>query len=449
MKFFFCETCGKRITDEQLLAGLARDKKLKGVYCGECARSVMTMEFDALTDQQARVIVGETSAPARATKSRRSGLHAAAPKPVDETVGSSPAVKAAPKSILPIALISGAAFILGGAAFAALLSLNGKPPQSKEDAKIAAPAISATTAGALPPRFPADTPVVSPKQIVIPAMPAVVPPPRTQDQAPVVRDTESAAQVAFDKATRFEGLEKNDAAGRIKRLEEFLASYPDTIVSARARIQIADLKNVLAPKPPPPLPPPPLPAAPAVSAPSAKDVDLFTTARPTLGWNFDNGQEFPGAKGALVVDATVKHGDQESLFLSADFSGGGCYVQMGRDVSALKVDPSVISFWLRAPGVKSISMRLCDSSGQCHQLVQNVEASDDWRQITLPVEKFFAARSGGEACKVISRYEKWGGPNDGKFHGPLVGLYLLAGAVGEGKTVKMWVAGMSAKAKAP
>ena len=33
----------KRITDEQILEGLGRDKKLKGVYCKDCAVGVMTM----------------------------------------------------------------------------------------------------------------------------------------------------------------------------------------------------------------------------------------------------------------------------------------------------------------------------------------------------------------------------------------------------------------------
>jgi formylglycine-generating enzyme required for sulfatase activity len=48
VKFYFCETCGKRITDRQILEGLGRDKKLKGVYCKECAVGVTTMEMDAI-----------------------------------------------------------------------------------------------------------------------------------------------------------------------------------------------------------------------------------------------------------------------------------------------------------------------------------------------------------------------------------------------------------------
>jgi DNA-directed RNA polymerase subunit RPC12/RpoP len=43
MKFYFCETCGKRVTDLDIQKGAGRDKKLKGVYCQSCAVGVTTM----------------------------------------------------------------------------------------------------------------------------------------------------------------------------------------------------------------------------------------------------------------------------------------------------------------------------------------------------------------------------------------------------------------------
>jgi hypothetical protein len=57
MKFWFCETCGKRLTDQDLDEGNARDKKLKGVYCSQCAAGVLTMETMPLTNQQARELL--------------------------------------------------------------------------------------------------------------------------------------------------------------------------------------------------------------------------------------------------------------------------------------------------------------------------------------------------------------------------------------------------------
>lgn len=59
MKFYFCETCGRRLTDKDLEAGAARNKKLKGVYCATCATGVTTLESLPLTNAQASRIVKE------------------------------------------------------------------------------------------------------------------------------------------------------------------------------------------------------------------------------------------------------------------------------------------------------------------------------------------------------------------------------------------------------
>jgi len=63
IKFYFCETCGKRITDRQILDGLGRDKKLKGIYCSTCAVGVSTMEFDALVEPDPRKPIQKSSSP--------------------------------------------------------------------------------------------------------------------------------------------------------------------------------------------------------------------------------------------------------------------------------------------------------------------------------------------------------------------------------------------------
>ncbi len=62
MKFYFCEGCGQRITEHDLAAGEGRDKKLKGVYCSNCAVGVMTMETLPLTDEEARKVLESTPA---------------------------------------------------------------------------------------------------------------------------------------------------------------------------------------------------------------------------------------------------------------------------------------------------------------------------------------------------------------------------------------------------
>lgn len=54
MNFYFCEGCGKRITDADVGKGLARDKQLKGMYCATCAQGVNTMEMLPITGVEIR-----------------------------------------------------------------------------------------------------------------------------------------------------------------------------------------------------------------------------------------------------------------------------------------------------------------------------------------------------------------------------------------------------------
>ena len=74
MNFYFCESCGKRITDEEIKGGKGRDKKLKGVYCADCALGVSTMEMMPVTDTDLNAggVVYETDSeePAPAKRSR-------------------------------------------------------------------------------------------------------------------------------------------------------------------------------------------------------------------------------------------------------------------------------------------------------------------------------------------------------------------------------------------
>jgi hypothetical protein len=72
MNFYFCETCGRRLTDEDLNKGLGRNKKLKGVYCQGCAEGVLTIETLAIQDMTAKGhALKEDAAPIPASDPRR------------------------------------------------------------------------------------------------------------------------------------------------------------------------------------------------------------------------------------------------------------------------------------------------------------------------------------------------------------------------------------------
>jgi hypothetical protein len=63
-------------------------------------------------------------------------------------------------------------------------------------------------------------------------------------------------------------------------------------------------------------------------------LDDFETA--PKDWKYIDGREFPGAKGSLTLDAADAHGGKRSYKLEADFSGGGAYVGVWRDLASLK-----------------------------------------------------------------------------------------------------------------
>ncbi len=129
------------------------------------------------------------------------------------------------------------------------------------------------------------------------------------------------------------------------------------------------------------------------------------------GWTFYPGSEYPGATGSLALDASTAHTGASSGHLSGDFSGGGAYVSMRRALPA--VDATSIGFWLRAPGLTWLTVRLTDGSGQVHQQRLALSGATDWQP--LVVTRF----DGG------SQYVHWGGANDGVWHGPATALELV------------------------
>ena len=74
MKFYFCEGCGKRITDADIDKGHGKDKKLKGVYCTGCAQGIFTMETLPLSEEDAEALLrGTPSSSSARDKSETAG----------------------------------------------------------------------------------------------------------------------------------------------------------------------------------------------------------------------------------------------------------------------------------------------------------------------------------------------------------------------------------------
>ena len=181
------------------------------------------------------------------------------------------------------------------------------------------------------------------------------------------------------------------------------------------------------------------------SALIAQEIPLIDPAAPADGWKFDNGQEFPGAKGSLALDSAMVRDGKPTLRLVADLTAGGNYVSMSREVSQLKLEVESVSFWLKAPKVERLTLRLIDDGDRCHQISLGFDkASDDWRLVSFPIQRFFEKRGTAEAVQGVAKYESWGGAKnrpDG-WQGILRNIVILGGRNKE--HVDLWVSGLVA-----
>ncbi|MCZ7647303.1 MAG: DUF1080 domain-containing protein [Planctomycetota bacterium] len=322
MKFYFCETCGKRLTENDVAGGQARDKKLRGVFCSDCAQGVMTMESLPLSDAQAQALLEQPGAKPATRRSSgaqtlpSSGQHRVPPSSGQHRVQTESGMQArvaggAPRArgaggragqvassgspALPLALAGGAA-LLAGAAFLLFGGApepqppRGDPPQFvREDS----------------PAAPAPVPVAPP-----PARPEPAEPPKPAPEPAPELNREQAAQAAFEKL-QAEPRDTPEARDELKRkLEAYVAEFGETIVSVRARRLLNELN---APDAPPPVETAPQPAEPAQtpepSPPAA------AAAPDAAGWTslFDGASLGGWKRGPKSGDFAVKDGAIERI----------------------------------------------------------------------------------------------------------------------------------------
>lgn len=206
MKFYFCETCGKRLTDADLSKGAAFDKEVKGIYCAACAVGVHTMQFTAITDKDLQP-GGNAATPPRRRTTKAVALPAAAHVPLKSSAAQiAPATRSVPKTNAPTGspasstplLYIGAGVCLGILAFA-FLAFSGTAKRTPSTNRTTAEAESKVKRDAVPklepiakPATPAHAPA-SPKPVE-PPQPASVdaPVPSTEPVVPAPKPPEPA-----------------------------------------------------------------------------------------------------------------------------------------------------------------------------------------------------------------------------------------------------------------
>jgi len=371
MELFFCETCGKRVSDKDLATGQAKRKGLNGVYCAGCAVGVQTMDVMPITDSakpnvttSARLAAADSESAVRESgiRPRESGirsvktdpaLKAAAAESATKNVlrqsGTMTAAKSKTASMaIPDAMSSsrrkstGAAqrpeahekgapmglyLGIGGGVLLAVIAIffamsGPKPDAGGSTASTSPPPANTPPAPprAVPPPSPPAMPREPAKSVGVPAPPApsnpvAIPPP----PPPQAQTAEQKAQAALDVVLKFEGLAADDKAGRIARLEAFSKDKDNesTLAGSRARTMISDLKK---PDPPP-----------------AKKLDIAlpdktpyadnSGFKPVETYDFNKGEQGWQGDGSSVE--VVDLGGQKVLKILANSSGSCRFYKSG------------------------------------------------------------------------------------------------------------------------
>ncbi|MBI3830956.1 MAG: DNRLRE domain-containing protein [Planctomycetes bacterium] len=233
MKFYFCETCGKRITEKDLEGGQGKDKKLKGIYCSQCAVGVLTMESAPISESKARAILAQENEGKKPEERRpTSGRLQAARK-------AAPAEAANPHPSNAHAL-----YVMGG--LAAAVVVVGVLLVLKSGGE--APAANPKQAGEKRPSEPLRPPAPSNGKSARPpatghplnhAAPEEIPPTAT----PETVNREALAQTAYETLLKSLADPANDDDERAAAADSFFKTFGDTIAASRARSELSKRKE--------------------------------------------------------------------------------------------------------------------------------------------------------------------------------------------------------------
>lgn len=311
MEILYCDRCGVRVPEKDLEDGRATRNETS-VVCAQCNKIKTVKPVGPSRSSGAHLLPGASKTEKRsevavkpAQKSPVPAGSAAAHRPSTVTRAEDP--KSAQTTLLIV--VGVLVLIVGGL----LMFRSGEKPAANAPAKPESPPL-ASHGPALKPALP--TPIPPATKTITEPFDRPPPPPDT-----AASPEEKEAQAAYEALLRFEGLTPEDSAGKLLRIDAFVAKYGDTLQAARVRVLADEYRN---PKPP----------APVVEAPLTPNADVKYGADPPFSMNgcrmiwfpednppaetryFRRVFELPAEDGIKSASMLVTCDDQFVLFLN-------------------------------------------------------------------------------------------------------------------------------------
>ncbi len=163
-------------------------------------------------------------------------------------------------------------------------------------------------------------------------------------------------------------------------------------------------------------------------------------------WDFLIGSGGALGNGEFSLDSMSSQSGSSSGKLQLNFSSNSTYTNSYVSLEKylfkriLPVDAVELSFWVKTVDMTKFDLILIDNSNQNHQQTIVLDPTTEWQKITV------SSFSSG------INYTKWGGSNDGVWHGPLKKMHfkLTKAAMKAGKTVgSIWFDDIRVKVEAP
>lgn len=364
-QIFYCDGCGVRLMPQDSPLGIPGTAPGGDILCPKC-RAARASEASKLAPPP---VLAATRPPTGSVGTHSTHRRPAPAPGTDRQPGS---------NMIVVASVVAGVLLLGGGTILLLNSkgnapepgLRAKAKEEKHDA-----AVPATPSGP-----PAAT---APAQLRPPQEPSA----------------EERAQDAYAALQKFEGLDPHDAAGKTRRLEAFIELYGDATVTARARVQLAELKR----------------QAPAAERPSATAVtkstspaaeseqaalafkeDFEGTGAACIGFGEVAGQ-LPGNAPGKALKFLPNHGRDDELRggFNVDAYAAGARKEQGY-LCVLRAE-AVLRFRYYAENATELRIRI-NSKGDKESWMKTLDAIPQrtWTSVSIPLREFKAAGGGAD-----------------------------------------------------